>query len=114
MEGESRKGVIVKLDFHEARNTNARTTWAVVTANGETYDLARATDAKLINLVHSTYSPKKTHWFNYYEVSPEVVAFLRVRISNRNNISTQEFTVSQLVASIDELRVLDILTKTFW
>ncbi|MEM4853529.1 MAG: hypothetical protein QXQ60_08170, partial [Thermofilum sp.] len=76
--------IVVKLDRHEARKTNARTFWKVVTEKGE-MTVEEAVEAGLLKPLLATYGQGKTHWEEYYEVTAPEVTLIRVRISNRGN-----------------------------
>ena len=83
--------IIVKLDRHEARKTNAYTRWKL------------PSDAELLD---SNYDCKKTHWEEYWLVS-EDSEILMIRKSNRGNIHIKKYKAKELEASKDIKEVLE-------
>ena len=83
--------IIVKLDRHEARKTNAYTRWKL------------PSDAELLD---STFDCKKTHWEEYWLVD-EDSEILMIRNSNRGNIRIQKFKAKELEVSKDINEVLE-------
>jgi len=101
---EDMKKMIVRLDFHTARKTDARTWWTVVSQAGEKLELEEAMGRGLIRCVWKTLDPgEKTHWYEYYEVLVPGLKFIRHRISNRGNYHRAIYTVEELLASEGEI-----------
>jgi len=88
----AREKVLVKLDYHFARRTSAKTWWTYL--NGE------ALPDEL--LVFSTAEHGKTHEYRYY-VLPYGEVILRHRISNRGNYTKQAIAVRNLIADLNEI-----------
>jgi len=102
---------VYKLDFHSAKHTPARTYWRVKTVTNEIITITKAHIDELIEVLYSTYDSKKTHWFVYIKVlKPNAIAgFIRERISNRGNTSSQFFTLEEMKkfkASKEEVELL--------
>jgi hypothetical protein len=83
--------ILVKIDKHVARKTQARTKW-IIGDNEFKY-------------VYSTYSNKKTHWYEYYLVRKDST-LIRIRVSNRGNVEVTEYKAEQLKVSDLELKVI--------
>lgn len=96
--------VLVKLDFHYARKTNAKTWWTFLDGS------------ELPEPIYSTADSKKTHYYNYYILRYGEI-LLRHRISNRNNYSKMPIAVRNLIVSLNELppeakkRAIELLRK---
>ena len=89
--------IIVKIDRHEAKRTGAFTRWII------------PNDTELIYI---NFGYGKTHWDEYYLTKPNSV-WIRIRRSNRGNLSTLKLTGEQLRISDDELNnIITILEKT--
>lgn len=63
--------VMLILDYHVSKKTSAKTIQEIV--EGE------------VELLYSTYSPRKTHWSEYYEVKKPPVVVETTRITNSGN-----------------------------
>ena len=100
MSEEMSEEIVIKLDFHYAVNTNAKTFWTVLygITNTREFDVEEAEEKGIIELLYTTKTANKTHWVNYYVIlsHPEVVKFKRIRISNRGNISATIFRPEEL------------------
>jgi enoyl-CoA hydratase/carnithine racemase len=94
--------IIVKLDRHEARKTDAATRWFIYFA-GAYYDAETAEKIGLVRRVYSTHSANKTHWDEYLEVLNKDILLFRVRVSNRGNVSKQHFKPEALKAPEEEV-----------
>jgi hypothetical protein len=94
--------IIVKLDRHEARKTDAATRW-YVKAGILTYSMDEAREKGLVKLVYTTRSAFKTHWSEYLEVLVPNITLVRVRISNRGNVSISEYPPETLKAPDEEV-----------
>jgi hypothetical protein len=103
------KELIVKLDRHEARKTSAATRW-FVRARGEVYELQEAEEKGLVKFVGSTHDGNKTHWDEYYEVLGDVT-FLRVRVSNRGNVTKTDLLPRALKASREEVEAIRLINR---
>lgn len=88
--------VVVKIDIHEARNTGAFTRWI------------KPQDAQFI---YSTFAEGKTHWYEYYLTRPDSI-WVRIRRSNRGNLSTMKLTGKNLKIPKDELDRLIAVLET--
>ncbi|MCM8802819.1 MAG: hypothetical protein NC827_05885 [Candidatus Omnitrophica bacterium] len=82
--------VLVKLDYHLAKRTSAKTWWT----------LEDGTEPE--NLVYTTGDYSKTHWYRYY-LLPSSITLIRHRISNRGNYSREYVKATDIIASINEL-----------
>jgi len=98
---------VVKLDRHEAVKTCARTYWKVATEKGE-MTVEEAVRAGLLKPLLTTQAIQKTHWEEYYEVIPEDLILIRVRVSNRGNIHTRKFAPAELAVSGEELEKVKV------
>jgi len=87
--------IVVKLDYHLARKTNARTYWKIC-KNGEEYTLHDAAVARLIIILGTNKSVNKTHWNVYAIVLDTNIVFKRFRISNRGNLSWTFYGILEL------------------
>jgi hypothetical protein len=91
--------IILKLDFHEARRTEAKTEWFIKYPNDpHTMGLEEAEMHGTIKILYNTWSPFKTHWDVYIEVKDlnPLIKFKRIRISNRGNIYERVYTLSEM------------------
>jgi hypothetical protein len=88
--------IVIKIDRHEARKTNAETIWQL--PEGAV-------------LVYTTATRNKTHWEEYWAV-PKNSTLRRIRKSNRGNISWETYKATQLEIPRDELEVISILNST--
>jgi hypothetical protein len=108
------KKMIIKLDFHEAIKTSARTYW-MVKYGDELITIEDATYRGLLMERLSTKTFGKTHWYSFYELNPNIdtnsIRFLRIRISNRGNINTQEYLVNELKISEEEEKIIEKISK---
>jgi len=96
--------MIVRLDFHVARKTDARTWWTVLAFDCGELELSEACERGLIRRVfHTLGECEKTHWYEYFIVLVPGLKFVRHRISNRGNYSREEFEPEELLASEDEI-----------
>jgi len=97
--------IVLKLDHHLARRTNARTTWKV---NG--IDLDQAVSQGLVKLLYNTWSGEKTHFDVFIMPMQQNLVFTRIRISNRGNPSIQKFTsleeMKPYMATAEEIEFL--------
>ncbi|MEM4591730.1 MAG: hypothetical protein QW555_07880 [Nitrososphaerota archaeon] len=84
---------LVRLDFHYAKNTDARTWW--------TLEDGRPLSA-VGRRIYSTASESKTHWLEYWMFDDDI-ELVRHRISNRGNYSRTSFKASELRASHEEI-----------
>jgi ribonuclease HI len=82
---------IFKLGFHSARHTVAKTGWEV---NG--LALPSAEEQGLVKVLYISQTNNKTHYFALVEALRSDLKFTRIRVSNRGNITTQEFTIEQM------------------
>jgi hypothetical protein len=88
--------IAIKLDYHSARRTDAKTCWL----KPEDY----------IYII-SNYTPEKTHWKEYYLTKPQT-KWLRVRRTNRGNWHTRVYEAKDLKISDQELEELLVLLET--
>jgi hypothetical protein len=103
--------IVVKLDRHEARKTDASTRW-FLKSSGKTYELEEAEKQGLVKRIYSTHACNKTHWDEYFEVINPSVTFIRIRVSNRGNVSTFEYPPEMLKAPSEEVESIRLLTGT--
>jgi hypothetical protein len=94
--------IVVKLDRHEAIHTDASTRW-YVKAGILTYSMDEAMEKGLVKPVYTTRSAYKTHWDEYLEVLTPNITLVRVRVSNRGNVSTSEYPPETLKAPEEEV-----------
>lgn len=94
--------MIVKLEFHEARHTPAKTWWTVIYYEKE-ISLEEAETNNIIRRVYDTAECGKTHWYVYYEVINPMIKFVMHRISNRGNYSRTVIEPKELEAKEDVL-----------
>ena len=87
--------IIVKLDYHEAIKTPAYTKWQL--PNSAIF-------------LYSTVNRNKTHWNEYYLVPIDAV-LIRIRKSNRGNVSIDKYLASELKVSGKEQEELLILLE---
>jgi len=103
----SEQKLIVKLDFHYAVNTNAKTYWKVIygISHIREFDIEVAEQKGILELLYTTKTANKTHWVNYYKLLSysEMVKFKRIRISNRGNISVSTYKSEELKVEGEEL-----------
>ena len=85
--------IIIKIDRHEAKATSAFTRWVM------------PQNAKLL---YSTKGKDKTHWYEYYIV-PSNSTLIRIRRSNRGNVSSTKFLAEELKIPEEELEMLKAL-----
>lgn len=85
--------ILVRIDRHEARHTDARTWWT--TSDGKPLET-------IGRRVWSSAAYPKTHWEEFWEV-PNDTLLIRHRISNRGNYNREIYSASQLQASPDEI-----------
>jgi hypothetical protein len=85
--------IIIQIERHEANNTGAFTRWIL------------PQNAKFI---YSDKTEKRTHWFEYYLV-PANSQIIKIRRSNRGNISKIVYNAKDLEASNDMKEILKIL-----
>jgi hypothetical protein len=105
VEGEGatpKSPIVVKIDRHEARHTDASTRWYIY-FGGAYYDIATAEKTGLIKSVGSTHASNKTHWNEYLEILNKDILLFRVRVSNRGNVSRQHFKPEALKAPEEEV-----------
>ena len=95
--------IVVKLDYHLARKTNARTYWKVC-KDGEEYTLHDAAVARLIIILGTNKSVNKTHWNVYAIVLDTNIVFKRFRISNRGNLSISYHSILELKIPDEEAK----------
>jgi hypothetical protein len=95
--------IVVKLDYHLARKTNARTYWKIA-KNGNEYTLHDAAVARLIIILGTNKSVNKTHWNVYAIVLDTNIVFKRFRISNRGNLSISYHSILELKIPDEEAR----------
>jgi hypothetical protein len=89
--------IVIKIDRHAAKNTEARTIWL------------KPDD---MYFVYDNSNPRKTHWYEYYLTRPET-KWLRVRRTNRGNWHTTEYFARDLKISDQELQeLLALLSET--
>jgi hypothetical protein len=93
--------IVVKLDRHEAIHTDAATRW-YVKAGILTYSMDEAREKGLVKRIYSTRCAHKTHWDEYLEVLVPNITLVRVRVSNRGNVSTSEYPPEALKAPEEE------------
>jgi hypothetical protein len=112
------KDIVYKLDYHVSEKTQARTYWKVQTIDNEIVTIDEAYLIKeIIDYLYSTYDSKRTHWFKYIKVlkPSKIRGFIRVRISNRGNMSQTFFTLEEMDkhfrASREEIELLKDLTS---
>jgi hypothetical protein len=88
--------ILVKIDRHEARKTQARTKWII----GDSQ----------FKFVYSTYDTKKTHWYEYYLVRKNSI-LIRIRVSNRGNVEATQYNAEQLKVDDEELKsIINLLS----
>jgi translation initiation factor 1 (eIF-1/SUI1) len=85
--------IIIQIERHEANHTSAFTRW-ILPQNSK--------------FIYSDKTKGRTHWFEYYLV-PENSQVVRIRRSNRGNISKTVFNAKDLEASNDMKEILKIL-----
>jgi len=95
--------IVVKLDYHLARKTNARTYWKIC-KDGEEYTLHDAAVKRLILILGTNKSAEKTHWNVYLIVLDNSIVFKRFRISNRGNLSISYHSILELKIPDEEAR----------
>ena len=89
---------IYKLDYHKAIYTGASTEWFIKTDKETRSVMWFNIHTDIINILFSTFDPKKTHWTEYVKVNePEKIKyFIRVRVSNRENITFVYYTLEMM------------------
>jgi hypothetical protein len=102
--------VIVKLDRHEARKTDAATRWYVY-FGGVYYDIVTAEKIGLVRSVGSTHASNKTHWDEYLEILNKDVLLFRKRASSRGKIDVQRFRPEDLKASEEEVEAIRLAER---
>jgi hypothetical protein len=85
--------IVIQIERHEANRTSAFTRWIL------------PQNAKFI---YSDKTKGRTHWFEYYLV-PANSQIIKVRRSNRGNISKIVYNAKSLEASEDMKQILKIL-----
>jgi len=95
--------IVVKLDYHLARKTNARTYWKIA-KNGNEYTLHDAAVKRLILILGTNKSAEKTHWNVYLIVLDNSIVFKRIRISNRGNLSWTFYGILELKVPDEEAK----------
>ena len=91
----TQESIVVKLDYHLARKTNAKTYWKII-KNGKEYTLHDAAAQRLILILGTNKSAEKTHWNVYLIVLDNSIVFKRIRISNRGNLSWTFYGILEL------------------
>lgn len=86
--------ILVRLDFHVARKTDAYTTWRVRVGGGS-ISVEEAVERGLMIPKGSNKNYFKTHWDELYLVDPSV-RLVRVRMSNRGNLHVNDFDPREL------------------
>ena len=89
---------IYKLDYHKAKNSEAETVWFIKT-DRHIHNIGWFNNyTNIIDIIHSTFDPKKTHWYVYIKVNrPEKIEnFIRMRVTNRRNIYFEYYTLEQM------------------
>jgi len=87
--------IIVKLDYHEAIKTPAYTRWQL--PNSAIF-------------LYSTSSRNKTHWEEYWLI-PSNTELVRIRRSNRGNVSIDKYIASSLKINDAELQQLLVILE---
>jgi hypothetical protein len=96
--------VIVKLDYHIAAKTDAKTYWKV--KFGDRFLALRHVGKRLI----STTASHKTHWTEYWDIPLSTdFKLIRVRFSNRGNPHVEEVPISAVAISPEEEEALMVL-----
>jgi hypothetical protein len=87
--------VVIKLDYHEAIKTSAYTKWVIPSS---------------ALWLYCTKSRNKTHWYEYY-IIPSTEILIRIRKSNRGNVSSDKYLASELKLSDKELEELLVILE---
>jgi hypothetical protein len=85
--------IIIQIERHEAESTNAFTRWILPVEAIKLYD---------------NRGKHKTHWYEYYKV-PANSQIVKIRKSNRGNISKTVYNAKDLEVSEDMKQTLKFL-----
>jgi len=88
--------IIVKLDFHKAVKTKAETYWRIIDPDGFEISFGHSEEMGYIKYLWTDKVAGKTHWNEYFAVFNPFIKLIRIRISNRGNISTETYRPEQL------------------
>jgi hypothetical protein len=89
----SEEFIVIQIERHEANRTSAFTRWILPQGS---------------KFLYSDKTQKRTHWYEYYLV-PKNSQIIKIRRSNRGNISKIVYDAKSLGASNDMKEILKIM-----